>query len=424
MTQLQDSSISFSSILVIAIVAFLAPVLVNLAPKLRLPAVALEILFGIVVGPSGFGWLKLDLPVTVLSLFGLAFLLFLAGLEIDPARLRGRMTTISIAFVASFALAIVCAFALQPVEAIRNPLFVAIILASTSLGLIVPVIRDAGEVETTFGQTVLAASSIAEFGTILLISLFFSTSSTGSSGSGAQIVLLVGFTILVIAVGLAMLEAGRSRRVSATLEKLEDTSAQLGVRIAIVLLALFVVLATELGLEAILGAFIAGALLRVVDPQRRLTNVEFRRKVEGIGYGFLVPVFFVSSGARFDVDALLDSPSHLALIPLFLLAILITRGVPAFFYRKYFPTRRVLAAGLLQATSLTFVVVAARIGLELEVFDEAAGATLVAAGLLSVIVFPPIALWLLGDGDTAGEETEEPGYGDAPGEVPGNASPA
>lgn len=419
MTQLQDPSISFSSILVIAVVAFVAPILVNLAPKLRLPAVALEILIGVVVGPSGFGWLELDLPVIVLSLFGLAFLLFLAGLEIDPARLRGRMGTISIAFVASFAIAVACAFALQPVETIRNPLFVAIMLASTSLGLIVPVIRDAGEVETSFGQTVLAASSIAEFGTILLISLFFSASSSGSSGSGSKIVLLVGFTVLVVVIGLAMLEAGRSLRVSKTLEALEDTSAQLGIRIAIALLALFVVLATELGLETILGAFIAGALLRVVDPHQHLTHVEFRRKVEAIGYGFLVPVFFVSSGARFDIDALVNSPSHLALIPLFLLAILITRGVPAFFYRKYFPTRRVVAAGLLQATSLTFVVVAARLGLELDVFDEAAGATLVAAGLLSVIIFPPIALWLLGDGDTAGEQSEE----DLGGTL-GNASPA
>jgi Kef-type K+ transport system membrane component KefB len=417
---LQDPSISFSSILVIAVVAFLAPILVNLAPKLRLPAVALEILIGVVVGPSGFGWLELDLPVIVLSLFGLAFLLFLAGLEIDPARLRGRMTTISIAFVASFALAVVCAFALQPIEPIRNPLFVAIVLASTSLGLVVPVIRDAGEVETSFGQTVLAASSIAEFGTILLVSLFFSTSSTGSSESGSKIILLVGFTVLVAFIGIAMLEAGRSLRVSRTLEALEDTSAQLGVRIAMALLALFVVLATELGLETILGAFIAGALLRVVDPHQHLTHVEFRRKVEAIGYGFLVPVFFVSSGARFDVDALVNSPSHLLLIPLFLLAILITRGVPAFFYRKYFSTRRVIASGLLQATSLTFVVVAARLGLELDVFDEAAGATLVAAGLLSVIIFPPIALWLLGDSDTAGEETEEEDFG---GTI-GDASPA
>ncbi len=405
---LADTSISFSSIFVVAAVAFLAPILVNLAPKVRLPAVALEILIGVIVGPSGLGWLEIDLPVVVLSLFGLAFLLFLAGLEIDPARLRGRMGTISVAFVASLALAIAVAYALQPVEAIRNPFFVAIMLASTSLGLVVPVIRDAGETDTEFGQTVLAASSLAEFGTILLLSLFFSTGS-GSSGSGSKVVLLVGFALLIVVVGLAMVEAGRSLRVTKTLVALEDTSAQLGVRVAILLLALLVALAGELGVETILGAFVAGALLRVVDPEHRLTHVEFRRKVEAIGYGFVVPVFFVSSGARFDVDALVHSPGHLILIPLFLLAMLVIRGVPAVLYRKYFSNRKVMAAGLLQATSLTFVVVAARLGLELDIFDEAAGASLVAAGLLSVIVFPPIALWLLGDEDLVTDA--EPGIG-------------
>jgi Kef-type K+ transport system membrane component KefB len=407
---LDDPTISFTSILVVASIAFLAPVLVNLEPRLRFPAVAAEILIGVAVGPSGLGWLELDLPVTVLSLLGLAFLLFLAGLEIDPQRLRGRLGTISIGFVASLALAVVAAVVLGTVEHLHNPFFVGIMLASTSLGLVVPVLRDAGEVDTGFGQVVLAASSLAEFGTILLLSLFFSTT---KSGSGAQILLLAGFTLLVLATGYALVRAGRSLRVSSTLALLEDTSAQLGVRVAVLLLVLFVAAAAELGVETILGAFIAGALLRIVDPDHHLTHVDFHRKVEAIGYGFLVPMFFVTSGARFDVDALVSSPGHLVLIPLFLVAMLVVRGVPALLYRRYFATRRVAAAGLLQATSLTFIVVAARLGLELDVFDEASGASLVAAGLLSVVVFPPIALLLLGDEDLTPDE-DEPDLGAAP----------
>ncbi len=398
---LRDPSISFTSILVVATIGVLAPIIVNLSPRLRLPAVAAEILIGVAVGPSGLGWLELDLPVVVLSLLGLAFLLFLAGLEIDPARLHGRVGTIGLAFLVSLALAAGCAFALQAVETFRNPLFVAIMLASTSLGLVVPVLRDAGEVETGFGQIVLAGSSVAEFATVLLVSLFFSTSATST---GSQIFLIGGFSVLVLATGYALLRAGRSLRVSSTLRALEDTSAQLGVRIAVLLLALFVALAGELGIETILGAFVAGALLRMVDPDRHLTHVEFRRKVEAIGYGFLIPMFFVTSGARFDVGALVSSPGHLTLVPLFLLAMLVVRGVPAYMYRRYFEMRRVIAAGLLQATSLTFIVVAARLGLELDVFDEASSAALVAAGLLSVVAFPPIALWLLGDDDTAGDD--------------------
>ncbi len=398
---LRDPSISFTSILTVAAIAVLAPVLVNLQPRLRLPAVAAEILFGVIVGPSGLGWLDLDVPIIILSLLGLAFLLFLAGLEIDPTRLHGRVRTIGVAFAISLGLAVVCAFALQLVESTRNPLFVAIVLASTSLGLVVPVLRDAGEVDTGFGQVVLAGASVAEFATVLLVSLFFTTSATST---GSQIFLIVGFSVLVVFTGFAMLRAGRSIRVSSTLRMLEDTSAQLGVRVAVLLLALFVALASELGIETILGAFVAGALLRLVDPDRHLTHVEFRRKVEAIGYGFLIPMFFVTSGARFDVESLVHSPGHLVLVPLFLLAMLIVRGTPAYLYRQYFDRRRVIAAGLLQATSLTFIVVAARLGLELEVFDEASSAALVAAGLLSVVVFPPIALWLLGDGDTAGDD--------------------
>jgi Kef-type K+ transport system membrane component KefB len=398
---MRDPSISFTSILIVAAVAVMAPVLVNLRPSVRLPAVAAEILIGVIVGPSGFGWLELDLPVVVLSLLGLAFLLFLAGLEIDPARLRGRIGTIGLGFVASLVLAVGCAFALQLIETTKNPLFVAIVLASTSLGLVVPVLRDAGEVETGFGQVVLAGASIAEFATILLVSLFFSTNPTSS---GSQVFLIAGFALVVVITGLAMLEVGRSMRVSRTLRMLEDTSAQIGVRVAVLVLALFVALAGELGIETILGAFLAGVLLRVVDPDHHLTHVEFRRKVEAIGYGFLIPMFFVTSGARFDVESLFNSPGHFVLVPLFLLAMLVVRGVPALLYRQYFEPRRVVAAGLLQATSLTFIVVAARLGLELDVFDEAAGAALVAAGLLSVIVFPPIALWVLGDSDTADDD--------------------
>lgn len=394
LARLTDPSISFTSVLVVAVVAFLAPLLVNLAPALRVPAVVAEILIGVAVGPSGLGWVELDVSITVLSLVGLAFLLFLAGLEIDPARLHGRVGTIGAAFGCSLVLALGFGFALSEIEDIHRPVFLAIMLAATSLGLVVPVLRDAGESESEFGQIVLAASSLAEFGTILLVSIFFSTTPTSQE---SQIILIVAFAALVVVVGVALMRAGRSISVSDTLLRLDDTSAQLGVRVAILLLVLFVAFASELGIETILGAFVAGALLRVVDPERHLTHVEFRRKMEAIGYGFLIPIFFISSGARFDVDALVHSPGHLLLVPCFLAAMLVVRGVPALAYRGWFTRPRVAASGLLQATNLTFLVVAARLGLELDVFDEATGAALVAAGLASVIVFPPIALALLGD---------------------------
>jgi len=385
---------SFKGALFVAGIAIAAPILVSLAPRLRMPAVVLEISFGILVGPAFLDWVHVDVTLAVLALLGLAFLLFLAGLEIDPARLRGRMGRLSVAFVLSLGLAGALAYLFDQIEPLRDPLFVAIMLASTSLGLVVPVLSDAGESNSSFGQVVLAAGSLAEFGTILLASLFFSQS---SSTTGSQIVLLVGFVGLVVVVGFGMTRADRSPRIARTLMELENTSAQLGVRVAIGILLLFTAMATELGFEAILGAFVAGAVLRVADPRESLIHSEFRRKIEAIGYGFLIPVFFVTSGMQVDMESLFEHPRHLILVPLFLLALLIARGVPALLYGAFFDRRHQLAAGLLQATSLTFVVIAEKLGVELAVFDAATGAALVCAGLLSVILFPAIALRLLGD---------------------------
>lgn len=385
---------SLGTVLVVAVIALMAPLLVNLAPALRLPAVVLEILLGVIIGPSGLDWVEVDVPTDVLSLFGLGFLLFLAGLEIDPRKLRTGIGRIMAAFGVSLVLALIAGFGLELIKETTAPLFVAVALASTSLGLVVPVLRDAGETDAPFGQIVLAASSIAEFGSILLVSLFFSQS---SSSTGSSVALLVGFTVLVVAAGLLLSGAGRSLRVSGMLGRLEETTAQLGVRAAIVLLAGFYVLASDLGLETILGAFVAGALLRVVDNEERLIHERFRAKVEAIGYGFLVPVFFVTTGLKFDADALFAEPKHLVLVAGFLAALFVVRAVPAIlFYRPLMDRRRTYAAGLLQATSLTFPVVAASLGTELDVFDAATGAALVTAGLLSVILFPPVALRLLG----------------------------
>ncbi len=175
--------------------------------------------------------------------------------------------------------------------------------------------------------------------------------------------------------------------------------AQLGVRVAVALLAVFFVLSTTLGLEAILGAFVAGALLRIVDPDRLLIHDQFRSKIEAIGYGFLVPVIFVTSGLRFDADALFEAPQHFLFVPFFLVALLLVRGIPTVLYRPLVGTRKAYAAGLLQATSLTFLVITARLGRELDVFDAATAAALITAGLLSVVIYPPLALALLGDRD-------------------------
>jgi len=196
-------------------------------------------------------------------------------------------------------------------------------------------------------------------------------------------------------VGLAFARLNRSVRLDAVLVRLQDTTAEIRVRLAIVLLVGFVALAEHLGLEIILGAFLAGAILNLVDKDS-MSHPNFRLKLEAIGYGFVVPVFFIASGLRFDLDALLKSPSAFLKVPLFLLALLIVRGVPAVLYAPEVGRRGAVAAGLLQATSLPFLVTATQIGVALGEIRGDTAAALVSAGLLSVVIFPLVALSLLG----------------------------
>ena len=391
--------LSFSGLVVVAAVALAAPLVIGLIPGLRLPSAVLEIVAGIVVGPAVLGWVEMDDVIRVFSLFGLAFLLFLAGLEIDFDRLRGRpLRLASTGFVVSLAIALLVGAALAAAGQVEDGLIVAIILSATSLGVVVPVLKDAGEAGSPFGQLVIAAASIADFASIILLTLFFSREATGT---GTKLLLLAGFVVaaLVAVAGLAGLE--RWRRLSATLVRLQDTTAQVRVRGAFLLLAAFVALAEQLGLEVILGAFTAGVFLSLVDRDALMTHPHFRTKLEGAGFGFFVPVFFVGVGLTFDLGALFGSASTVLRLPLFLAALLVVRGLPAILYRGLIGTRRSAAAGLLQATSLPFIVAASMIGVELGVIGEATSAALIGAGLLSVVVFPLVAATFIGAGGSA-----------------------
>jgi Kef-type K+ transport system membrane component KefB len=386
--------VHFVNLLIITAVAFAAPLALGFAPALRLPAVVFEIVAGIVVGPSGLGWVEVDVPVDVLSVIGLAFLLFLAGLEIDPKRLRGRtLRATSIGFALSFVIGIAAGLALDAAGFVKDPMFAAIVLVSTSLGVVVPVLKDSDEIGSDFGQLVIAAASIADFGAIILLTLFFS--GEASTGTSTKLILLGGFGLTVAALALALTRAEHSMRISSVLVRLQDTTAQIRVRGAFVLLIGFAALAEQLGLETILGAFAAGALLSLIDRDEGLTHPQFRLKLEAAGFGIFIPIFFVTSGVRFDLDALFSSADTVLRVPVFLLALLAVRGLPALVYRGAIGARKTLVAALLQATSLPFIVAATMIGQDLGVISGASSAAFIAAGLLSVVVFPVTGLALL-----------------------------
>jgi Kef-type K+ transport system membrane component KefB len=383
---------SLDGLLIVVAVAFAAPFLLGLVPRLRVPAVVLEIVAGILVGPSVLGWVDIDGTIEVMATLGLGFLLFLGGLEVDFSRLRGRILRLAAGgYAVSFAIAVAVSVVLAAGGLVETPLLVAIALGSTSLGVLIPVLKDSGRAGSPLGQLVIAGGSIADFAAIVLLSLFFA----GEGGVGATLVLLGALLGLAVAVFAVVRGAQLSARVSADLLRLQDTTAQIRVRGAIVLLVGFAAAAQQLGLEVILGAFAAGAILSLADPDRAMTHPDFRRKLEAIGFGVFIPVFFVTSGIRFDLGALTDSASALATVPLFLLALVLVRGLPALLYRGLLERREMIAAGLLQATSLPFLVAATAIGLELGLLDAGEAAALVGAGLLSVLLFPAAGLALL-----------------------------
>ena len=367
---------SLTDLLIVSVVAFAAPFVLGLFPGIRLPSVILEIVAGIVVGPSVLGIVEADQTVSVIALIGLSFVLFLAGLEIDFARLRGPVLRLTaLAFALSFGLAVLVSVGLGAAGLVDTPLLVAIILCATSLGVLVPVLKDAGEIASTFGQLIIAAASIADFGAIILLTIFFS----GEGGTGSTLLLLGSLFALAAVVFVVVRGAERSARIRADLVRLQDTTAQIRVRAALVLFV----------------GFAAGAIVSLVDSDRVMTHPDFRRKLEAIGFGFFIPVFFITSGVRFDLGALTASASNVAMVPVFLGALLLARGLPALVYRRVLDGAHTAIAGILQATSLPFIVAATAIGTDLGLIDPAASAALIGAGLLSVLLFPLTGLLLL-----------------------------
>ncbi len=385
--------ISFNSVLIIAGISVFVPAVLGLLPGLPVPGAVLEVVIGIVVGPSVLGWVRVDAPVEVLSTLGLGMLLFLAGLEIDVERLRGPLSRLAgLAFGFSAALGIGCGFLFWAVGQASFPVLVGIILMSTSAGLLLPLLKDAGQAGTEFGHLIMTAAALAEIVPILLLSLLFSAS---AKTPGDQVLSLAIFVALLVLIGLAVGGVRRLRRLDQLLDYLSRRSGQLRVRAALTLALGCGVLAYQFGFASILGAFAAGLLVRIIEISGREPNREFLIKLDGIGFGFLIPIFFISTGVAFQLKGLLHHPAALALVPLFLLALLVVRGVPALFYVRAVGRRGAVTGGLLQATTLTFVIVATEIGLETGKLTQATAAALVAAGLLSAAVFPAAAARLL-----------------------------
>jgi Kef-type K+ transport system membrane component KefB len=291
-----------------------------------------------------------DAAVSVLALIGVGFLLLLAGLEIEVDRLQGAVLRLAlVGFAASFAIAVAAGYTLDAVGIVGAPFLVAVILSATSLAVVLPLLKDSGLAGSAFGQMVIAAASIADVATIVLLSLFFSEE---TDGIGVRLALFAAFGVVCVAAGVAIAAGARVPSLSNALVRLQDTTAQIRVRGAFVLLMAFSIIAQRFGLEAILGTFLAGMLLKLADRDDAMTHTHFHEKLAEAGFGFFVPVFFVASGLRLDAGALVSGSSTLLHVPVLVAAMYLIRGLPAMLYRGLLGARRALAAGLLQSTTL------------------------------------------------------------------------
>jgi Kef-type K+ transport system membrane component KefB len=378
-------TVDAASFLVIVTIAALAALLAGLIqPHLALPVVVIEIVAGIIVGPEVLDLAQPDDFINFFSSLGLGMLFFFAGYEIDFERIRGRPLELALL---GWALSLVLAYSIGGLLALAGVvlslLYTGSALATTAIGTLIPILSDAGELRTRFGTHMLAAGAMGEFGPILLITLVFST-----RGTVSNVLILMAFT--AIAVATALLAVRGVGTAWDLIERSLQTSGQFAVRVAVVLVFALAALANDLGLDLLLGGFVAGVIVRLALRGREVSL--FESKLTAVGYGFFIPFFFVTSGLKFDLDAL---GGHLLEVPLFLALFFVVRGVPALLlYRRIFDKRDRGALAFFSATALPLVVAITTIAVDQGHMRSSTAASLVGAAILSTMFFPLIGLKL------------------------------
>jgi Kef-type K+ transport system membrane component KefB len=357
---------------------------------LRIPVVVWEMLFGILIGPQVLGLAK---PGGLLQwlgdTLGLAALFFMAGMELDLQKVKGRPLSLALrGWMLSLGLGLAAAVLLHSLSFVHAPMIVALVLTTTALGTCLPILRDAGHLDAKFGTLFLAAGAVGEFAPLIVVSLVL----TRVYRTWQEVVLMLGF--VAIAFGAALVALGlRPPKLLALLERGVHSSTQLPVCISLLFLASFDLLSKNIGLQAVLGAFAAGMVVGLAT--RGEPGKLFRAKMEAISFGCLVPFFFVVSGINLDLKALLQSTQSMLLLPIFLLLFLAVRGAPVFLYRQDLAKGERLPFALYSATALNMVVAITNIGVRTGTMRSDIAAGLVGAGLISVLLFPAIAGALL-----------------------------
>jgi Kef-type K+ transport system membrane component KefB len=369
--------------------AALAPVLVDLIPRVKIPVVVVEIALGVLIGPQVLGLAETSPIIEAFSQFGLAFLFFLAGFEIDFDKIKGvPLNRALLSWIVSLVGALALGGVLQAAGITISFLYVGLAMATTALGALLPMLGDAGELETGFGAHAVAYGALGEFGPIVMMALLLETERGGLTSA-----LILNVFVLLVMFSLLAARRWWPARLMRLIGHTMHSSAQLAVRIAIFLIVGFVVLAELMGLDFLLGAFAAGLVIAQFvkrTPESATHEVKaLLAKFEGIGFGLLIPIFFVVSGIKFDLDALLGSPTSLVMLPVFLGLFFVVRGLPAlWFYRRELGRDDRLALGLFGATALPLVIAITDLGVESGRMAGDLATAMVGAAMLSVFLYP------------------------------------
>ncbi|WP_329278939.1 cation:proton antiporter [Streptomyces sp. NBC_00691] len=379
---------SGTTLILIMAIAVLAPLLAyGAGRRLPVPLVIFEILLGILIGPDVLDWARPDALIDGLSELGLTMLIFLAGYEIEFGKVRGDTLRRSVwAWLAALALGLATGVLLG--GGYTKGVFIGVALTSTALGTVLPVLRDAGDLKGRFGSVVMAFGAVGEFGPIIAMALLLS----GRGAAESTVLLAVFAAITAGAVFWAL--RPRPPWFSRIIAKTLHTSGQFAVRFVFLLIAVMLGASQALGLDVLLGAFAAGLVTRLVltgaAPE---SGPQILEKIEGVGFGFLVPVFFVVTGIEFDLASLLDGGRTLILLPAFLLLFLVVRGGPIWLLAPRDLDRRDRGGLVLYgSTALPLVVAITTIGVDDKAMTAGEAAALVGAGMVSVLVFPLVAL--------------------------------
>ncbi len=373
----------------IALAAALAPFLAQLPNRFRLPIVAVELLLGIFIGPHMLNLVNADGLVGTMGELGLTFLLFMVGLEINFKEIQGKPLALAVGgWFLSLTVAMVFMFIANSLDLIKTPLLAAVALSTTALGILGPILRDKGILETEFGKLLLSAAAMGELGPLLAISFLIIPEHSP----------VLHTLFMIVFAGIILLSAYmatqvRSSKIIDLLAQTMQSSGQLPVRICIVLQALLVVLAAKFGFNVVIGAFAAGMVVSLASTGDG--GVMLRQKLDAIGYGFLIPFFFIVAGMKFELSALWASP----LVPVQIICLLgllfLVRGAPILLYNQVLSPNDKLPFALYSATGLPLIVIITELGISSGLMAPDKGAVLVCTGMISVFLFPILAENLL-----------------------------